>query len=69
VKAPRVDLPEQFNVATHFVDRNLAEVARKTAQGEGKAYFHRRRRRVSRFGNARSSGGDGGPRGPLCLTA
>jgi len=22
---PRVDLPEQFNVATHFVDRNLAE--------------------------------------------
>jgi benzoate-CoA ligase family protein len=55
MKVPRVDLPEQFNVATHFVDRNLAEGrgAKTALLCEGKVYTYQDvADSVNRFGNA-----------------
>jgi len=55
MKVPRVDLPNQFNVATHFVDRNVKEGrGGKTALlHEGKAYSYQDvLQAVNRFGNA-----------------
>ncbi len=55
MKAPRVELPERFNVATHFVDRNLAEGrGGKTALlCEGTAVTYQEvADAVNRFGNA-----------------
>ncbi len=55
MKAPRVDLPERFNVATYFVDRNLAEGrgAKTALLCEGKVYTYQDvADSVNRFGNA-----------------
>ncbi len=55
MKVPRVDLPEQFNVVTHFVDRNLAEgrEAKTALLCEGEAYTYQDiADAVNRFGNA-----------------
>jgi len=55
MNVPRVDLPERFNVATHFVDRNLVEGrgARTALLCEGKAYTYQEvADAVNRFGNA-----------------
>jgi benzoate-CoA ligase len=55
MKVPLVDLPNQFNVATHFVDRNVKQGrAGKTALlHEGKTYTYLEvLNSVNRFGNA-----------------
>ncbi len=55
MKVPRVDLPEQFNVATYFVDRNLGEGrgAKAALLCEGKTYTYQDvADSVNRFGNA-----------------
>ena len=55
MKVPRVDLPNQFNVATHFVDRNVKEGrgGRTALLHEGKASSYQDvLQAVNRFGNA-----------------
>ncbi|MBI3087223.1 MAG: benzoate-CoA ligase family protein [candidate division NC10 bacterium] len=55
MSVPRVDLPEQFNVATYFVDRNLAEGrgGKAALLHEGKATTYQDvADAMNRFGNA-----------------
>lgn len=55
MKVPRVDVPEQFNAATHFVDRNLAEGRGGNAAllHEGKGHTYQDvADAVNRIGNA-----------------